>query len=226
MLLISGNTSINLKLYFMKTLKIKTIAGFVLFVFFAMSTFGQTPTKTTKENMKKPVQKENMNKTGLKESMKKPVKIEKGNVPKEVTEIFYMEYPQDMNDEYWYGYPAYDYDNYWYDNWYDPYVDTDSPEYYVVDFIMDNTPHKAVYSKAGKKFAVHKSVMDIPKPITEAISKGEYKSWTVGKEKEEIFKDKKTDKMKVYRVTVEKGKEKHNLFYQADGKLLKDKKVS
>ena len=46
------------------------------------------------------------------------------------------------------------------------------------------------------------------------------------KKKEEIFKEKKTDKMKVYRVTVEKGKEKHNLFYQADGRLLKDKKVS
>ena len=210
----------------MKTLKTKAIAGFVLFVFFAMSTFAQAPTKTTKESMKKPVQKENMNKPMQKDNMKKPVKIEKTKVPKEVTETFYMEYPEDMYGEYWYGYPDYNYDSYWYDSWYDPYVYTDEPEYYIVDFTMDNAPMKAVYSKAGKKVAVHKNVMNIPKPVTDAISKSDYKAWTVGKEKEEIFKDKKTDKMKVYRVTVEKGKEKHNLFYQADGKLLKDKKLS
>ena len=191
----------------MKTLKIKTIAGFLLLVFFAMNSFGQTPTKVTKDNVKK------------------PVKIEKAKVPKEVTETFFLEYPEQMND-FWYGYPAYDYGNYWYEDWYNPYVDVEYPEYYVTEFNKDNVPHKAIYSKAGKKIAVHKSVAVTPKAISDAISKGEYKTWKLGKENEEIFKSKDSDQLKVYEITVEKGKEKHRLFFQADGKLLKDKKVS
>ncbi len=206
-LYICGNSSINLKLKLMKTKKIKIIAGFVVLVFFALSTFGQTPTKATKE------------------SAKKPVKLEKSKVPKAVTETFYVEYP-DILDDWWYGYPVYDYGDYWYDDWYDPYVYTEYPDYYVVEYIQDNTPSKAVYSKAGKKVAVHKSVTDLPKAVTEAISKGNYKTWKIGKDKEEIFKDKDKDQLKVYKVNMEMGKEKHTLFFQQDGKLLKDKKLS
>jgi hypothetical protein len=175
-----------------------------------MASFGQATTKTAKE-------------TG-----KTPVKLEKTKVPKEITEPYYKEYPGAVYEN-WYGYPAYDYRNDWYDNWYDygPYSYIDYPEYYVVEFTKDNTPHKVIYSKTGTKVAIHRSLKsEIPKAVSEAISKGEYKTWKLEKDKEEIFKDTDKDQMKVYKVTVEKGKEKHTLFFQPDGKLLKDKKVS
>jgi hypothetical protein len=102
-----------------------------------------------------------------------------------------------------------------------------NPEYYIVEFNKDNTPVKAIYSKSGKKVAAHKMLTtDLPKSVTDAINIGIYKTWKLEKDKEEIFKDSDKDQFKVYKVIVEKGKEKHTLFYQTDGKLLKDKKVS
>jgi hypothetical protein len=66
----------------------------------------------------------------------------------------------------------------------------------------------------------------MPTAVTDAINKGDYKSWTVGKDKEEIFKDKDTDQMKVYKVSVSKGSEKRTLYFQQDGKMLKDVKIA
>ena len=184
----------------MKKIITKVIAGSVLLTFFAVSSFGQTTAKA---------------------DAKKKVKIEKTKVPKAVTETFYVDYPVTAYES-WYGYPTFDNDLYWYD--YDPYFySNDSPEYYVVDFTKDNTPYKAVYNKSGKKISVHKKLTDLPSAVSSAISAGEYKTWTVGKDKEEIFKDKDSDQLKVYKVDVEKGNEKHRLYFQPDGKLLKDK---
>lgn len=194
----------------MKTNGIKMVAACIVFASLAISSFGQTAKSTSKEKKIK-------------------VKVEKNKVPKEVTEIFYMEYPTRVYED-WYGYPAYDYADNWYYDWYDdePYLNAEYPEIYVVEFTSDNTPHKAVYSKAGKKIAIHKksNVTNLPMAVSSAISKGEYKTWKVGTESEEIFKDKAADQLKVYKVHVEKGKEKHTLFFQPDGKLLKDKKIS
>ena len=193
----------------MKTISIKLIAGCVLLVFFAMASFGQATSKPAKEGEKA------------------KAKVEKTKVPKEVTDTYYMEYPGAVYEN-WYGYPTYNYGDYWYDDWYDygPYSYVDYPEYYVVEFTKDKIPQKAIYSKTGKKVAIHKMLVDLPKAVTASISKCEYKAWKLEKDKEEIFKDKDKDQMKVYKVTVEKGKEKHTLFLQPDGKLLKDKKVS
>ena len=194
----------------MKKSNIKVVVGCILFAFFAMTSFGQFTTKTTKE------------------ALKKPVKLEKSKVPKVVTESYYREYPVTPYEN-WYGYPVYNYQNDWYDNWFDygPYSYTEYPEYYIVESTKDNIPYKTIYGKTGTKIAVHKILKsDLPKAVLAAISKGEYKAWKMANDKEEIFKDKDTDQMKVYKVAVEKGKEKHDLFFQADGKLLKDKKVS
>jgi len=187
----------------MKKIITKVIAGSALLTFFAVSSFAQTASTTTKADGKK------------------RVKIEKNKVPKVVTETFYVDYPVTTYES-WYGYPTFDNDLYWYD--YDPFFySNDYPEYYVVDFTKDNTPYKAVYNKSGKKIAIHKKLSDLPKAVLSAISSGAYKTWTVAKDKEEIFKDKDSDQLKVYKVEVEKGKEKHALYFQPDGKLLKDK---
>lgn len=160
--------------------------------------------------------------TGKSDS-KKPHKIEKNNVPKAVNEAFILEYPVPVYD--WYGYPRFDFENEWYV--YDPFLfQMESPEYYVVEFTKDKIPHKAVYNKAGKKIATHKKITaELPKPVSDAIAKSSYKSWVISKDKEEIFRDKEMDKLKVYKVEAISGKEKHHLFYSQDGTLLKDQAV-
>lgn len=190
----------------MKTLSLKMIAGFVLIAFFAINSFSQVPNNTVLT----------------------PTILDKTQIPNEVSEPYYRENPK-TNDEKWYGYPNYNYGDYWYDNWYEnaPYPYDTNPVYYIIESSKDNAHYKAIYSKAGKKVAVHKSLKsDLPKAVKAAINKSEYKKWTLGKDKEEIFKDSDKDQFKVYKVDVEKGKEKHTLFFQLDGTLLKDRKVS
>lgn len=151
-------------------------------------------------------------------------KLDKNKVPKTVTDLFYADYPVTKFTDY-YGYPSFDYVNDWYG--YDPslYVN-DYPETYVIDFAVDSTGYKAVYDKNGKKVAIHKAVSALPQTISTALSQGAYKDWAIGKDKEEIFKDKDADKLKVYKVSVTKGNESHTLYFQPDGKLLKDKKAA
>ena len=193
----------------MKLKDTKVIAGCALFAIFALNSFGQS--------------------SSSKEGLQTTVKLEKNKVPKEVTEPFYREYPITTYEN-WYGLKAYDYKSDWFDNWYD--YDTyrhhvETPQYYVVEFSNDKTKAKVIYSKSGGKVAFHKSLnTELPKDVIFAISKGIYKNWKIGNDKEEIYKDSDKDLLKVYKVTVEKGKEKHTLFFQPDGKLLKDKKES
>jgi hypothetical protein len=185
----------------MKTLGIKIIMGCILMASFALSAFAQTAKST-----------------------KKSKTIEKSKVPTTVTETYIVEYPVTVYET-WYGYPIFNDETDWYGYDTDLYTD-EYPEYYVVEFTKDGTPYKVIYSKEGKKVATHKTIMvgDVPKAVADALNKSAYKSWMIKKEREEIFRDKAD--MKVYKVVVEKGNEKHVLFYQEDGKLLKDKKRS
>jgi len=153
-------------------------------------------------------------------------KIDRTKVPKQVTDLFYADYPgATVNDADWYGYPNFDYVNDWYD--YDPdlYLNQD-PDAYLVQFTQDSIAQTALYTKAGKKIALHKAVSDLPAAVSAAISKGDYKTWTIGKDKEEAFQDKDSDKLKVYKVTVSMGAQKHILYLSSSGKVIKDKKVS
>ncbi len=188
----------------MRRKEIKVIAGFILFIFFSMNSFGQTGTKPSKGY-------------GY-----KVARIDETKVPVEVMKIYTKEFPITSSAN-WYGSPLLN-DQEWYDD--QTYLSSSNdPENYVVEFSKDNIPHKVVYSKSGEKLAVHRKLIDnLPKEISTAILKSEYKEWRL-RDKEEIFKDKDTDKLKVYKVGVEKGKEKHTLFFEKSGKLLKDKKV-
>ncbi len=188
----------------MKIISVKTIATCTLLVLFAVNSFSQTATNNNKV------------------SSKKASKLDKSKVPKVVTDLYFNEYPVTTSES-WYGYPSFDNGNWWYD--YDPYFYTnDIGANYAVDFTQNNIPYTVIYSGSGKKIATHKkSISDLPAAVSTAISNSTYKSWKLGKDKEEIFKDKDSDQLKIYKVTVEKGKEKHALFFQSDGKLLKDK---
>jgi len=197
--------SFTIKKITMQILNTKVLATGVLLMFLSLNAFCQTDSW----NMK---------------SARNKAKMDKTKVPKAVTESFIVDYPAtDYN--YWYGYPTFDYSNNWYD--YDPYFyDSDNPNNYVVEFTTNNTPYRAVYTSAGKKVAVHKTVSMVPAAITAAVANGMYKTWTVAKEQEEIYKDTDKDQLKVYKVSVTRGTERHALFFSRDGKLLKDTKVS
>lgn len=195
----------------MKTKNMKAFTVCVLFAFFAITIASCNQAKKTKEDLKK------------------EAKLDKTNVPKEVTDAYTAEYSTPNGDENWYGFPAYDYQSHWYDNWfeYGPYSSTNKPEYFEIDFNKDNTPYKTIYTNSGNKIAVHKSLgSDLPKAVSDSISKSAYKDWTIGKDNEEIYKDADKDQMKVYKVNIEKGNDKHILFFQQDGKLLKDKNLA
>ncbi len=189
----------------MKRLTTKVAATFILLASISMSSCGQSYSSSAKD------------------SSQVRTKLDKGKVPKEVTDAFYNQYPLVTYGD-WYGYPALNIGAAWYD--YDPnYFLTGNPDNYVIEFNNKDTAFKAIYAKDGTKMASHKGVSsDMPPAVTDAISNGDYKSWTVGKDKEEIFKDKDTDQMKVYKVSVSRGIEKHTLYFQQDGKMLKDVK--
>ena len=156
----------------------------------------------------------------VQENGQKPSPLSNGSVPKVVSEKFDTEYPATTPDPSWYGCPAQG-DEYWYG--YNPYVcDGVAPEYYAVEFTKGDTLHKVVYTKQGKRIAVHRRWKELPKAVSEAIKKGKYKSWTITKDKEQIFND--PNRMKVYKVIVEKGTEKRALYFESNGTLMKEKK--
>ena len=191
----------------MKRLTTRVAAVCILLAFISMTSCGQAHSKSDKD------------------SSQSRTKLDKSKVPKNVTDAFYNQYPLVSYGD-WYGYPAFNSGSAWYD--YDPnYFLTGDPDNYVIEFNNKDTAFKAIYAKDGTKIAFHKGMSsDMPAAVTDAISKGDYKSWTVGKDKEEIFKDKDTDQMKVYKVSVSNGNEKRTLYYQQDGKMLKDIKAA
>ena len=189
----------------MKNRIVTFVNAFILVVFFAATSFAQAPIHDKKHNGKK------------------AIKIEKAKVPAVVTETFYREYPVPAYD-WWYGHPGYTNNDEWYG--YDPYYyESEYPEFYIVEFEKDKVAQKAVYSKEGKKIASYKKIKGgLPKEVSAAIAKSEYKAWKVAVEKEEMFKDGDNDVLKVYKIIVDKGKNIHTLYYRADGTLLKDVK--
>jgi hypothetical protein len=187
----------------MKNTQVKMILGCLLLTFFTLNSFAQSAAKPhTKVT-------------------KMAAKIEKSKVPTVVTETFMREYPMGMYEN-WYGYP--EYNGYGYDPNF--YYYNDYPENYIVEFTKDKVKHKVFYSKTGKKIATHTLInANIPKSIMEAVAKSHYKSYKLQEDKEEILKDGDSDLLKVYKVEVRKGNDRHALFYDVEGKLMKDVKL-
>ncbi|HVD98879.1 MAG TPA: PepSY-like domain-containing protein [Cytophagaceae bacterium] len=153
-----------------------------------------------------------------------PGVVDKKHVPYVVTNNYYRDYNAALPDT-WYVYPQYsDSDS---SDWYvySPSLVSGMPEYYIVHFDSSGTPHKIIYSKAGQKMTTYKGMnpnSNLPKAVQASLKKSAYKDWKITDGREEITRN--SDKKKVYKITVEKGKEKRALYYQQDGKLLKDKK--
>jgi hypothetical protein len=191
----------------MKRIIMKSITGSILLALISLSSYSQSYTKI------------NTDTSQLRR------KIDKGQIPKEVTDAFSEQYPLAINGD-WYCYPSSANAADWYNC--DPsYIGVGDEKNYDIEFISGGMPYKAIYASNGTKIASHKG-MDTPMPaaVTDAISNGDYKSWTQDKDKEEIYKNSGSDQLKVYRVNVMNGSEKHTLYFQQDGKMLKDTKVA
>lgn len=154
----------------------------------------------------------------------KSAKIVKEQIPKPVTENFSKDYPMAIREE-WYGYPKFDFTNAWY--YYDPFLySSNVPEYYITAFAIDGYYYKVIYSKEGKKIAVHKKgAINLPEPVLDAIRKSTYSGWEIAGEKEEIYKNNSLDHLKVYKIKVKKSPSEHDLFFSSDGQFLKDKTI-
>lgn len=193
----------NLKIK-MKTRSIKIILVCILTATLAINGFSQTTDKCDQQ------------------CCKNVVRLKKEKVPKQVTENYDIEYTEPSNVS-WQGYSEFNNEDDWY-GYNDGLFTEDNPEYYIVEFTKDKTPQKVIYSKTGEKISTHKNLnSDLPQAVSLAISKGEYATWNLGTHKEEIFKDAEKDALRVYKVDVEKGEQKHILFYSVNGVLLKDK---
>jgi len=195
------------KLKNMKRINLKSITGFILLTLISLGSYSQSYTKI------------NTDTSHLRRQ------VDKGQIPKEVTDAFSQQYPLATNGD-WYCYPSSASAADWYS--YDPnYIAVGDANSYDIEFISDGMPYKAIYARDGAKIASHKGMdTTMPAAVTDAISNGDYKSWTLGKDKEEIYKDSGSDQLKVYRVNVMNGSEKHTLYFQQDGKMLKDTKVA
>lgn len=99
--------------------------------------------------------------------------------------------------------------------------------YYVAEFTSYKTEFKSVFKADGEKVAtLNVSTKEVPTAISTALAKGTYKTWEMGDEITEIVKDQQSsDDMKVYKMEAKNDSETHALYFQADGKLLKDEIV-
>jgi hypothetical protein len=191
----------------MKNITNLSLAAFLLLAFIGLSSC-DTSLPTDKEN-----------------SATTAITLPKIHVPKAVTDSFNKDYPVIGYDN-WYDFSTSDNGAGWYE--YDPsYANGQTPENYIVEFSYNGIIERAIYNNNGQKIAIHRKLTSpLPPDVTDAIQNGNYKTWTPTRDREEIFKRDASDQLKVYRIGMEKGNERHTLYFQQDGKLLKDIKTA
>lgn len=91
--------------------------------------------------------------------------------------------------------------------------------YIVADFRMENKEKKAWFTSAGVWMLTETDVAtaDIPKPIIDDIAGGQYSEWKI----EDAEYIERKDMEPVYVIEMESGKQEVDLYYSAEGKLLK-----
>ncbi|MDJ1466302.1 hypothetical protein QNI19_21385 [Cytophagaceae bacterium DM2B3-1] len=95
-----------------------------------------------------------------------------------------------------------------------------SADYYQVDTRSNHTVTHSIYSKDGRLlyFSEKTKNGELPAVITNTLEK-DYKGWKIVSEKEMIHSSKKPD---YYKVVIENGKYKRTLFFDLEGKFLKE----
>ena len=92
-------------------------------------------------------------------------------------------------------------------------------DYYVVDFYNDNKSKEAWYNNGGEWFLTETDIRfeELPLPIQTAFNTSEYSSW----QKEDVDMIERPEMETLYVIEVEKGQEEYDLYYSADGMLIK-----
>jgi hypothetical protein len=176
------------------------------------------------------------------QSKKEPKKIDKKDLPKEVTITYNEMYPDATLTEI-YDTPIYDwnYDYYqpWYNNWYDaaywgyyPYNDlveyeyTD-PENYEINFTKGGMLSRALYGPTGKWIETRTEIKELPATVLAAAKKTEYgksDTWKMAKHEEKIESPNFTGTH--YRVSYKNGTASHVVTFDQNGKIILKKKLS
>ena len=193
----------------MKTLFFKIVSVGILFNLFTFISSGQTLFATNDDGEKAYPE------------------IDIKSVPAEVAVKFAEDYPV-TSYENWYGYPTFTNESDWYS--YDPKFYSDKyPEFFIVEFMQNNSPHKAIFYLNGDRIASYRRLNSdspeiLPEKVSNAINNSEYKTWNIVIESEEIIL-RDSNQMKVYRIEIQNGNDKHLLYYTIEGILLKDLNV-
>jgi len=185
----------------------KTILLLALFVALAAATNAQTKKDNT---------------ASKKEKNHTKKKVAKSEAPTEVIKTFEVYYPGvEVTD--WYSYPFYwdiendepETDTLWVEYFY--------PEFYEVEFIEKGKKHKGIFSRKGKHVRTTSKAELLPAAVDNAIKSGDYKDWTVAGDKEKV--EKKETNETLYKVAFKKGKERHVVYYDENGKIAQVKKI-
>src|SRR5208283_5019007 len=103
--------------------------------------------------------------------------LDVNTVPAEVKVKFAEAYPV-TSYEVWYGYPTFANESDWY--CYDPNLYSDKyPEFYIVQFMQNNSPHKAIFYQTGNRISTYRrlnadSPVTLPETVSEVLRKGAY----------------------------------------------------
>jgi hypothetical protein len=156
---------------------------------------------------------------GKKESDLKPNEMHRDSVPAVVTDLYLLEYPK-TSHECWYAYPVFNHANEWYGNAPECYG-SDNPEYYFVEFSKHGVAHKVIYNIKGTRIATSRTMeSDLPHEVMGTLLSSHYKHWKLSHHREEMFRE--SDKTIVYKLIVERGTQKHALYFKLDGRFIKD----
>jgi hypothetical protein len=153
-----------------------------------------------------------------------PVKKDSISVPVAITRNYELDNPL-ASHIHWFAYPSFDNDVAWYD--YNPDLNTKAvTDNYSVEFVKGKTHQKAIYGRNGKKIATHGPLTSVlPAAISASIRNGIYKHWVLSNHKEQISQESNKDVV-YYKLLIQKGGQKHTLFFLANGTLVKDKKTA
>lgn len=158
----------------------------------------------------------------IQENLSKTVDI--APIPVIVSQNFVNEY-SDVPNAKWTAYSEEFLGKDWYD--YNLLMNSTEPfQYYVVDFIKNDSPLKAIYAKSGKKIAVEQIISSkLPITILYAIQNADYSGWKMMNDKVVMYQNAPTDVTRVYKIRVEKGLLQHDLLYSSAGALLIDNEI-
>jgi len=142
--------------------------------------------------------------------------ISKSKVPVEVIKSFKKMYPEAKVVE-WYFYA-----DYWH-------FEGDTVLFftkcYGVEYRIESKEQISVFTRYGDWVHTNRPIIEgeLPKVVSDSLNNSEYKDWELIGEREKMYKVK--TKEPLYKIEVEKGKKRHILYFDSNGKIVQRKRI-